>query len=177
MAFGSQVDLEPRRDVEVGEQCSVHRDQAKLEPRRDAERLIFGTRRQDPAGDANGIEHEARRDLARRMRRTRDKLMPVRQQAVGTVEFGLDERCVAEAQDAHHFLDAEPQRLAILERQDDIQPDVDAAELVAVVSVGREVLGTLGDVLVEGQQVLGAERLQGIPSLGGPFGVPSGIST
>ena len=55
---------------------------------------------------------------------------------------------------AQQLLDAEPQRLPVLEQQRQPRPDADAAVAVEVAGVGIEELAAPAGVFVQGQQVV-----------------------
>src|SRR6185437_943121 len=93
-----------------------------------------------------------------------------RQETVEQIQFLLHPRRLAQAGDAQHFLQAEPQRLPILKEKRQRRADADAAIAVEVAAVGGEELTAAGGVFVQRQYVVQRQRLHrrdSVPFSGG----------
>src|SRR5262249_28423286 len=76
-------------------------------------------------------------------------------------QLRLHPRRVAQPGDAQQLLDAEPQRLAVLEEQRQAGAEADAAVAVEVALVRLEELAAPPGVFVQGQQVVQREGVHG----------------
>src|SRR5262249_13850151 len=82
------------------------------------------------------------------------QLAGARQQAIEEIEFLLNLARVAQPGDAEHFLNAEPERLAVFEEQGGGRADAETAVAVEVAAVRLEELAAAARVFLQGQQIV-----------------------